>query len=338
NGSDVILEDGAQWDSWGGNDTQYINSHVTLNGVALFVIGDRNLVYTNLLSGVGGFVAPYWNHQVVLSASNTYSGPTVIGDGPQVALTGDGSISHSSLIFFGGNNPNSTHVDVSGRSDTTLTLASGQTLAGIGQISGNLTVSAGATLSPAGTNTTIGITTGQNAIGTISASGNISLAGTTVIKLNGPGANDAVTSTSGAITCGGTLNLVNISATPLAAGDSFQILNAGSISGSFANITPAAPGARLVWNTSQLNTTGVISVMGGPVISSTVVSGGNLIFSGTNGTAGNTYYVLTSTNLIAPLSTWVRLQTNTFGPGGVFSVTNAINPATPNRFFMLNLQ
>src|SRR3989441_697640 len=108
----------------------------------------------------------------------------------------------------------------------------------------------------------------------------------------------------------------------------------------FASITPAAPGGGLAWNTSQLNS-GVISVVAAaqsqPVINSTVVSGGNLIFSGTNGTAGGTYYVLTSTNVSGPLSSWTSLSTNTFGPGGVFSVTNAINPATPKRFYVLKL-
>src|SRR6267154_279350 len=109
---------------------------------------------------------------MVLSASNTYSGPTIIGssgNSVEVSLVGNGSISHSSLIFFGGNNSSSTHVDVSGRTDKTLTLASGQTLAGIGTVNGSLIVAFGATLSPAGTNTTIGITTGANAIGTIRA-------------------------------------------------------------------------------------------------------------------------------------------------------------------------
>jgi len=199
-----------------------------------------------------------------------------------------------------------------------------------------LTVSAGATLSPAGTNTTIGITSGENATGTISVTGDIALSGTTLIKLNGTGTNDAVTSTTGSITYGGTLSLANISGVPLASGDAFQVFNAGTISGSFANITPAKPGAGLAWNLSQLNT-GAISVVPQPVINSTVVSGGNLIFSGTNGTAGNNYYVLTSTDVAAPLSSWTSLSTNTFGPGGVFSVTNAINPATPKRFYVLKL-
>src|SRR5205823_10839283 len=131
-----------------------------------------------------------------------------------------------------------------------LTLASGQTLAGIGRINGSLTVAAGATLSPAGTNTTLGMTTGANASGTIAATNAISLDGTTVIKLKGSGTNDVVQSTRAGITYGGTLNLVNINGA-LAAGNSFQIFNATSYSGSFANITPATPGAGLAWDVTQ---------------------------------------------------------------------------------------
>jgi len=56
---------------------------------------------------------------------------------------------NSSLIFFGGSDPTSTHLDATGRSDQTLTLASGQTLGGIGSVNGSLVVSSGATISPA---------------------------------------------------------------------------------------------------------------------------------------------------------------------------------------------
>ncbi|MGH7968229.1 MAG: hypothetical protein ACREIC_05810, partial [Limisphaerales bacterium] len=198
NGSDLILDDGAMWYSWGsGPNDEPVNSAVTFNGVAHFVLGDHNLLYTNVLSGPGGFVLDYWNHGIVLSASNTYTGPTIIGSSgnqPQVILTGDGSLSHSSLIFFGGNDPAVIHMDVTGRPDQNLTLASGQTLAGMGAINGGLVVSAGATVSPAGTNTTIGITTGSNPVGAITVFNDITLAGTTVIKLNGSGVNDVIQS------------------------------------------------------------------------------------------------------------------------------------------------
>jgi len=295
------------------------------------------MVYTNLISGVGGFVADAWNHQLVFSASNTYAGPTIIGDGPQVSLTGNGSISHSSLIFFGGNNSTSVHVDASGRTDKTLTLASGQTLAGIGTVNGSLIVGSSATLSPAGTNTTIGITTGTNATGIITATNTITLNGTTVIKLNGSGVNDEVQAGAG-ITYGGTLNLVNISGAPLAVGNSFQIFSGASYTGSFANIVPATPSVGLAWDTSQLNSGFLNVVKSQPVISTINSTGGNLIFSGTGGTANGSYSVLTATNLTTPLANWTALVTNSFDGTGGFSVTNAIDSTVSQRFYRLKLQ
>jgi autotransporter-associated beta strand protein len=339
NGSNLVFENGAAWETFYNSGSNPINSAVTLNGVAHFVLGDHQMVYTNVISGSGGFVLDYFNNEMVLTAPDTYSGPTIIGssgNSPEVVLTGNGSISLSSLIFFGGSTPTVPHIDVSGRSDKTLTLASGQTLGGIGTINGSLIVSSGATLSPSGTNTTIGITTGANATGTIAVTNAVTLNGTTTLKLDGSGVNDEVQAGAG-ITYGGTLNLVNISGAPLANGNLFQIFSAASYSGSFANIVPATPGAGLAWDTSQLNT-GFISVVTAPsqpVINSTKVSGGDLIFSGTNGVANGTYYVLTSTNLTTPLTNWMTLATNTFSATGTFNVTNAINPNIPKQFYLL---
>jgi hypothetical protein len=334
------MEDGAQFLSYGGSSDQLINVVITLNGVAHFLIGDQNRIFSNQITGPGGLVWDGWNHQMVLSASNTYTGPTIIGGGLTNILTGNGSISHSSLIFFGGNNPTSVHMDVSGRPDQTLTLANGQTLGGIGAVNGSLVVGAGATLAPAGTNTTIGITTGANATGTIAATNAVTLNGTTVIKLNGSGVNDQIQAGAG-ITYGGTLNLVNVSGSPLAAGNSFQIANAASYLGSFANITPATPGAGLAWDISQLNSFGFINVVSTtssqPVINSIVLSGGNLILSGTNGTAGGNYSVLTTTNVATPLTNWTALVTNSFNGSGAFSVTNPISGGTPQQFYLIKL-
>src|SRR5258705_8508252 len=137
-----------------------MNGTYTLNGMVRMQIGDSTVTFTNVISGPGGFVWDNYNNQVVFTASNTYAGPSVIGDGRTLALTGNGAISQSSLIFFGGNSLASVRLDVSGRPDQTLTLAGGQTLAGIGMINGKLSMAAGATLSPAGTNTTLGITAG----------------------------------------------------------------------------------------------------------------------------------------------------------------------------------
>jgi hypothetical protein len=275
----------------------------------------------------------------VFTASNTYSGPTVIGAGLTLGLSGNGSISSSALIFFGGNNPSNNSLDVSGRSDQTLTLASGQTLEGIGNVTGSLAVSAGATLSPAGTNTLLGINSGAYCTGVIAASGAIALNGTTIIKLNGSGTNDEVQAGAG-LTYGGTLNLENISGSPLAAGNSFQIFNAASYSGSFVSLMPAAPGTGLAWDTTQLNIgiLNVVAVSTQPVIGSVAMSGGNLVFSGSGGTPGGTFYVLTSTNLLLPLANWTLTTTNQFDGGGNFDVTNAINPDSAQEYYLLKVQ
>jgi autotransporter-associated beta strand protein len=335
----VTLEGGAGWYCDDGSGSQTMNGTYTLNGVVQLLIGDSTVTFTNVISGPGGFVWDNWNNQLVFSAANTYSGPTVIGNGLNLVLTGNGSISDSSLIFLGGSNPTNDSLDVSGRPDQTLTLASGQTLAGVGGIGGSLVVSAGAILSPAGTNTLLGITSGTNSTGTIAVSNAVTLNGTTVIKLNGSGVNDEVQAGAG-ITYGGTLNLVNISGAPLAVGNSFQIFSATNYSGSFANITPTTPGAGLAWDTSQLSS-GILNVVTAPpsqpVINSTMVSGGNLIFSGTNGVANGTYYVLTSTNLATPLPGWTALATNTFDAYGNFNLTNSINPNAPQQFYLLQI-
>jgi hypothetical protein len=52
-------------------------------------------------------------------------------------------------------------------------------------------------------------------------------------------------------------------------------------------------------------------------------------------TSGMNYYVLTSTNVAAPLTNWTVLATNTFRSDGSFSCTNAIAPGVPGRFHRL---
>ncbi|HTV40669.1 MAG TPA: LamG-like jellyroll fold domain-containing protein [Candidatus Sulfotelmatobacter sp.] len=336
-GSTLVMDEGSTFESYyNTGDTTPIDSAVTLNGVVHFVVGDHYMDYTNVVSGVGGFVLDNYNNAMQFSASNTYSGPTVIGSSgntPIVALTGNGSITHSSLIFFGGNDPTVSHIDVSGRSDQTFTLANDQILEGIGGINGSLVVSSGAIISPGGTNTTIGITTGANPVGILAASDNVTLNGTTLIKLDGT-TNDEIEAAAN-ITYGGTLNLANVSSSPLTAGSSFQIFSAATYSGSFTSISPASPGTGLAWNTSQLSS-GIISVVSsgtGPVVSSTYTSGGNFIFSGTGGSDNGTYYVLTSTNLLTPLSQWTPIATNSFNGSGGFSVTNSLSG--PQRFYII---
>jgi alpha-galactosidase len=335
--ANVLLDEGAQWVFLFGSGSQTMNGAWQLNGLTHLLVGDSTVTFTNVISGPGGFVWDAFNDNLVFTAANTYSGPTVIGNGLKLTLNNSGSITHSALIFFGGTDANAPRLDVTGRSDATLTLTAGQTLAGIGTVQGNLVVSPAATVSPAGTNTSLGITTGANAIGTIAATGNVTLNGTTVIKL-AAGTNDIVQAGS-QIVFSGTLKLVSLGAPPIA-GDSFPIFNAPGYFGAFTNIIPASPGLGLAWDLTQLNTgrIGVVSVpVTPPAITETILAPSGLVFAGTGGVPGLTFQVLTTTNLGVPLNNWFVADTNTFDATGNFRLTNQISPNVPQQFYRLRL-
>jgi hypothetical protein len=52
-------------------------------------------------------------------------------------------------------------------------------------------------------------------------------------------------------------------------------------------------------------------------------------------TAGQSYAVLSATNVTQAMATWTPVVTNVFGAGGSFSYTNAVNPGTPKLFLRL---
>jgi PKD repeat protein len=77
-----------------------------------------------------------------------------------------------------------------------------------------------------------------------------------------------------------------------------------------------------------------------PSIAGISLTGGNLVISGTNGVSGQTYYVLTATNLTQPRSQWLPVATNVLNADGNFTIiaTNAVNPNVPQAFYMLQTQ
>jgi hypothetical protein len=77
-----------------------------------------------------------------------------------------------------------------------------------------------------------------------------------------------------------------------------------------------------------------------PGIAGLSVAGANLVLNGTNGQSGNTYLVLTSTNLALPLSQWTPAATNLLGASGNFSITltNAVSAEVLQRFYILRTQ
>jgi hypothetical protein len=202
----------------------------------------------------------------------------------------------------------------------------------VGTITGPLVVHAGGTLAPGNV---------ANPIGTLTLGGAVTLSGTSSMdasKSGGAIANDSLT-TLDAMTLGGTLSL-NLTGEALANGDAIVLFGFNSASGSFTSIVPATPGPGLMWNTSDLATSGTLRVMAAAQLEfgSVSQSGTNLVMMGRNGTPGGTFRILTSTDLETPTPNWVPVATNMFDANGNFNVTQGIDPGTPKRFFLFQVQ
>jgi len=74
-----------------------------------------------------------------------------------------------------------------------------------------------------------------------------------------------------------------------------------------------------------------------PIITKAVFGSGELALAGTNGFAGDTYYLMSSTNLAS--GNWMIVATNTFAGTGSFTATNAAPAAAaPQMFYRLQVQ
>jgi autotransporter-associated beta strand protein len=203
-------------------------------------------------------------------------------------------------------------------------------LAGTGSVAGSVVVNSDGTLG-AGS---------PSVIGTFSISGNLSLAGDLFIRVNkslSPSlSNDTIVVTGSLNNSGtGTVTVDNLGPA-LAVGNQFALFNKAIAGGGALTISGGGVGS---WQ-NNLAVNGTIKVLTlltppSPVINAVSAGAGNLNFSGTNGTAGNPYAVLTTTNLDSP---WTTNTTGTFGSGGTFSVSVPITNSSPAaRFFKLQV-
>jgi hypothetical protein len=74
-----------------------------------------------------------------------------------------------------------------------------------------------------------------------------------------------------------------------------------------------------------------------PDIASISLSGDALTLNVANGQSGAIYYLVTSTNVSAPLNQWILVATNVPSASGIFTITTP-NPATrgvPQQFYIL---
>ena len=297
-------------------------NNVVNNAVLDFNRAD-NLTDSGVISGTGTVVQD-GDGTVTFTKNHTYSGPTLINSGT-LALNGGGSFSNSSVI----NIAIGATLDVSAHTGGSLTLTSGKTLTGNGSVNGNFIVASGAKLMPG------------NSIGTLIFNNQLTLSAgcTTTMEVSGsPVAGDRL-KVFGTLYCGGSLVFTNFDGSALAAGDTFQLLDAAVISGGFSSVTLPALTGNLFWNTNNLLVDGTLTVAAPtpPVIGAITVAGTGFVFTGTGGTANASFYLIGSTNLALPQANWTRLLTNQFDAAGNFQFTNQLNNGWRQGYYRLQV-
>jgi len=324
----ILNGNGVTTNLWNNNGTVTLNGAMTLNNNCVFG-GTGTETTNNAVIGGSGALTKMGSFNLQLTAANTYSGNTVVGGGT-LSLAGAGAIANSTNLTLQAG----ATLDVSGRVNGTLTLG-GQNLIGGGTLNGTLTNGIGSTVSIQGaTNGTIGkLTVTNNAV----------LLGTTTMKLDAGNATNDVLVVGGSVIYGGTLNLTNLSATPLAANQSYKLFSvgtAGTFGGGSFTLVPATPGAGLVWDTSTLAVNGILKVTTpgpppAPHITGISLNGTTLGITANNGSAGATWTLLQSTNVTLPLSQWQTNTIGTFDGSGNLSTNIANTVSNHQEFYLL---
>ena len=337
NGGTVQAQDGGQ---------HLTNSTVTVNangGLLTTMFSTKNLILDSPLIGTGNVTIASGTNiaagQVVLNnTNNTINGTVTIATNGNLALVGFAGLSNSPAIDVqqGG------ILAVTGRSNVTWSVVSGQTLKGAGIIQGKfINVLSGATLAPGvagalGTLTVTNLNTTNTPILTLSGTLNMDInRGSTVNS-------DRIQNSNGTNVFGGTLNVNNLGVAPVV-GDTFTLFTSMTNNGAFTTINLPTLTGGLVWN-NTLALNGKISVVlpavlptVPPAITNFSLAGANIVINGTNGQAGATYYVLMTTNVATPLAQWKTIATNVAtGDPFSFTATNAVSAAAGKQFYMLS--
>lgn len=214
------------------------------------------------------------------SAASSLSGPVTVTATSVVqtdaAMTLSGALGGSAALTKTGDAPltlagsNSTRTGLLTVSAGTLniighsgagavTVQSGATLKGSGTLGGALTLAG--TLAPSSAPAAPSVlSVGGNAVLQSTAT-----TGLRITKANGLAVNDRLT-VAGTLTMGGNL-VVSVEGQPLAAGESFTLLSAGSRNGSFASVQLPYLSADLIWDQSALASAGIVRVISLPAVS-----------------------------------------------------------------------
>lgn len=172
-------------------------------------------------------------------------------------------------------------------------------------------------------------------------SNSLTLPGSTVVNfvLGTNDVNVAHVLTTGSLTLNSTLNFA--ADTGFSAGTYTLFSYTGSFSGTpVLGTTPVIPG----YTYGITNPPGLVQLLvqapappPPPTFGSISSTANGLVMSGSGGTTNGTFYVLVSTNIALPPNQWTPVTTNLFDASGNFIFTNAIDPSSPQTFYLLQI-
>jgi parallel beta-helix repeat protein len=87
----------------------------------------------------------------------------------------------------------------------------------------------------------------------------------------------------------------------------------------------------------KLSSAPVATVPSLPIIGSIRLAATAVVISGWGGTPSGTFYLLSSTNVALPLSSWTVVATDTFDFNGTLIITNQISPPVPETYYRLRV-
>lgn len=282
-------------------------------GTAVFNFNGGTLIAAP--GAVSNFMAGLTSANIVTNGATIDSGTNIINIA-QALLNGTGggglTKAGSGTLYLNGVN-----------TYTGSTLINAGALGGTGTIAGSVTVASGGTL--AAGNSAMGTLTVNNAL-TFSSGSSAFFR----INNNSGGTNNDLVSGLTAVAYNGTLTVSNSGTGPLVTGSVFKLFNSASAgTGNFTTVK-VLPSGSGTFNPATGEVT--ITSTGTFAINHPFVSNGNLVVTAT-GSPNAPYTVLSTTNILLPLSQWTTNATGTFNSAGASS--NAIPLDSTNRFFLL---